>query len=159
MIVALALIYIGTAVSQSVVRRRTLGFAEIAQIGMALLVGIGGAAWVFKEHQAGMLGLGIAALAGGIAFYGVSFRLFERDDKRNFRALSTFGLFLVVVGIFLPFPRSAFWILFCVCAVGCCWTAPRTSASASLARFVRTRSRTRKSHDSGGAGVHCAARR
>ncbi len=120
---ALALIYIGTAVSQSVVRRRTLGFAEIAQTGMALLVGIGGAAWVFKEHRAVMLGLGIAALVGGIAFYGVSFLLFERHNKRNFRALSTFGLFLVVVGIFLPFPRSAFWILFCACAVGCCWTA------------------------------------
>ena len=120
---SLALIYLGTAVNQSVVRRRTLGFAEIAQTGMALLVGIGGAVWVFKEHRAVMLGLGIAALVGGIAFYGVSFHLFERDNKRNFRALSTFGLFLVVVGIFLPFPRSEFWILSCVCAVGCCWTA------------------------------------
>ena len=72
---ALALIYLGTAVNQSVVRRRTLGFAEIAQTGMALLVGIGGAVWVFKEHRAVMLGLGIAALVGGIAFYGVSFPL------------------------------------------------------------------------------------
>ena len=51
------------------------------------------------------------------------FHLFERDNKRNFRALSTFGLFLVLAGIFLPFPRSEFWILFCACAVGCCWTA------------------------------------
>ena len=42
---------------------------------------------------------------------------------------------------------------------GCCWTAPRRSCSASPARFVRTSSRARKSHDSGGSGVQlrCAA--
>lgn len=120
---ALALIYVGTAVSQTVVRRRTLAFAEMAQTGAALLIGIGGAAWVFKEHRAVMLGLGIAALAAGIAFYAVSFLLFERDNKWNFRALATFGLFLVLVGIFLPFSRSEFWILSCVCAVACCCIA------------------------------------
>jgi len=120
---ALALIYIGTTVSQTVVRRRTLAFAEMAQTGAALLIGIGGAVWVFKQHRAVMLGLGIAALAAGIAFYAVSFLLFERDNKWNFRALATFGLFLVLVGIFLPFSRSEFWILSCACAVACCWVA------------------------------------
>jgi hypothetical protein len=120
---ALALIYMGTAVTQSVVRRRTLAFAEMAQTGAALLIGIGGAVWVFEGQRAVMLGLGIAALAGGIAFYGISFLLLERDNKRNFRALATFGLFLVLAGIFLPFSRSEFWILSCACAVGCCWAA------------------------------------
>jgi len=119
----LPLIYVGTAVSQTVVRRRTLAFAEMAQTGAALLIGIGGAAWVFKEHRAVMLGLGITALAAGIAFYAVSFLLFERDNKWNFRALATFGLFLVLVGIFLPFSRSKFWILSCACAVACCCIA------------------------------------
>jgi len=70
-----------------------------------------------------MLGLGIAALVGGLAFYGVSFLLFERDNKWNFRALATFGLLLVLAGIFLPFSRSEFWILSCACAVGCCCAA------------------------------------
>jgi len=120
---ALALIYIATAVIQTVVRRRTLGFAEMAQTLAALLIGIGGAAWVFKEHPAVTLGLGIGALAGGMAFYAVAFRLFERDNKWNFRALATFGLFLVLTGIFLPFPRSEFWILSCTCAAACCWAA------------------------------------
>ena len=120
---ALALIYIGTTVNQTVVRRRTLAFAEIAQTGAALLIGIGGAAWVFKEHRAIMFGLGIAALAAGIAFYAVSFLLFERDNKWNFRALATFGLFLILVGIFVPFSRSQFWILSCACAVACCCVA------------------------------------
>ncbi len=120
---ALTLIYLGTAVSQAVVRRRTLAWAEMAQTGAALLIGIGGAVWVFKERRAVMFGLGIAALAAGIAFYAVSFLLFERDNKWNFRALATFGLFLVLVGIFLPFSRSEFWILSCACAVICCWLA------------------------------------
>ncbi len=120
---ALALIYIATALSQSVVRRRTLAFAEMAQTGAALLIGIGGAVWVFKEHRAVMLGLGIASLAGGFAFYGVSFLLLERDNKWNFRALATVGLLLVLAGIYLPFTRSEFWILSCICAVGCCWAA------------------------------------
>lgn len=120
---ALALIYLGTAVSQSVVRRRTLAFAEMAQTGTALLIGIGGAVWVFREHRAVMLGLGIAALIGGMAFYGVSFLLFERDNKWNFRALSAFGFLLVLAGIFLPFTRTEFWILSCACAVGCCGAA------------------------------------
>lgn len=120
---ALALIYLGTAVAQSVVRRRTLAFAEMAQTGAALLIGLGGAVWVFNEYRTVMLALGIAALVGGLAFYGVSFLLFERDNKTNFRALSTFGLLLVLAGIYLPFSRSEFWMLTCACAVACCFIA------------------------------------
>jgi hypothetical protein len=119
----LALIYIGTAVTQTVVRRRTLSFAEMAQTGAALLIGIGGAVWVFKDHRTITLGLGIAALAAGLACYAVSFRLFEHDNKWNFRAWATFGLFLVLAGVFLPFSRAGFWILSCMCAAACCWIA------------------------------------
>jgi hypothetical protein len=120
---ALALIYIVTAIVQTVVRRRTLAFAEMARTAAALLIGIGGAAWVFKEDRAVMVGLGLAALAGGMACYAISFLLFERDNKWNFRAWATFGLFLVLAGIFLPFSRSEFWVLSCGCAVACCWFA------------------------------------
>lgn len=120
---ALASIYIATAVTQTIVRRRTLAFAEMAQTAAALLIGIGGAVWVFKDHRAAMLGLGLAALAGGLACYAVSFRLFESDNKWNFRAWATFGLFLVLAGVFLPFSRAGFRVLSCACAVACCWTA------------------------------------
>ena len=120
---ALALIYIATAITQTVVRRGTLGFGEMGQTAAALLIGIGGAVWVFKEHRAITLALGIAALAGGMALYAVAFRLFERDNKWNFRALATFGLFLVLAGIYLPFPRSEFPILACSSAIACCWAA------------------------------------
>jgi hypothetical protein len=120
---ALVVIYTGTAVTQTIVRRRTLAFAEMAQTAAALLIGIGGVVWVFKEHRAIMLGLGLAALAAGLACYAVSFLLFERDNKWNFRAWATFGLFLVLAGIFLPFSRFEFWILSCLCALASCWTA------------------------------------
>jgi hypothetical protein len=120
---ALALIYIATAVTQTIVRRRTLAFAEMAQTAVALATGIGGAVWVFRDHRALMLGLGLVALAGGLACYAVSFRLFESDNKWNFRAWATFGLFLVLAGEFLPFSRAGFWVFSCACAAACCWTA------------------------------------
>jgi hypothetical protein len=120
---ALALIFIVSALTQTVARRRTLNLSETVQTSAALLIGIGGAVWVFKDHRPIMVGLGIASLAAGLALYAVSFLLFERDNKWNFRALASFGLFLVLAGIFLPFSRAGFWILACVCAAACCWAA------------------------------------
>lgn len=120
---ALASVYLTTAVVQTVARRRTLSFPEMFQTAAALLIGIGGAVAVFSQHHAMMLALGLVALAGGIASYAVSFRMFERDDKWNFRAWSTFGLFLALAGISLPFTRTGFWVLCGVCAAVCCWTA------------------------------------
>ena len=122
---ALALIYLASATIQSIMRRRTLTLAEIAQTSMALLAGMGGAVWAFHTARSMMFALGIAALSGGIGCYAASFRLFERDSKRNFRAWSTFGLLLVLAGIALPFSLDGFWILCCACAVICCWTALR----------------------------------
>jgi len=120
---AVVLIYSASAVIQTVVRRRTLTLAEIARTTTALLAGFGGAVWVFKDNRAIVLELGIVALAGGVACYAVSFLFFERHNKQNFRALATFGLFLVLTGFFLPFSSSGFWILSCACAIACCWAA------------------------------------
>jgi hypothetical protein len=121
--VGLALIYVTTAVIQTVARRRTLGFGEMIQTATALLIGIGGAVWIYRDNRPIMLGLGIVALAGGIACYAVSFTMFESDNKWNFRAWATFGLFLATAGISLPFSRTGFWLLCCGCALVCCWTA------------------------------------
>jgi hypothetical protein len=119
----LILIYVATAVTQSVVRRRTLSFSEIAQTASALLIGIGGVVWVFRSNGAAMVTLGISGLIGGLACYMVSFLRFDRSDKWNFRAWATFGLSLVLAGTFLPFSGAGFWALWCGCAVVCCWTA------------------------------------
>jgi hypothetical protein len=120
---ALALIYLATALSRTVVRGATLGIGETVQTAAALLIGIGGAVWAFQQERGLMMALGIASLAGGLALYAISFRLFEHDNKWNFRALASFGLFLVLAGVFLPFSRAGFWILSCVCAAACCWAA------------------------------------
>lgn len=117
---ALVVIYAATVLTQSAIRRRTLSLAEIVQGGAALLIGLGGAVWDFGDHRGVMLGIGIPALAAGFVFYRIAFLLFEQDSKRNFRGLSTFGLFFVLAGIFLPFSRTEFWVLSCVCGVVCC---------------------------------------
>ena len=119
----LILIYVATAVTQSVVRRRTLSFSEIAQTASALLIGIGGVVWVFRSNGAAMVALGISGLIGGLACYMISFLRFDRSDKWNFRAWATFGLSLVLAGTFLPFSGAGFWVLWCGCAIVCCWAA------------------------------------
>jgi hypothetical protein len=119
----LILIYIATAVAQTVVRRRTLTFFEMAQTASALLIGMGGVVWVFNRNGAAMLALGISGLIGGLACYVISFLLFDLSNKWNFRAWSTFGLCLVLAGTFLPFSSSGFWVLWCGCAIACCWVA------------------------------------
>ena len=119
----LILIYITMAVTQSVFRRRTLTFPETAQTASALLIGMGGIVWVFRNNGSAMLSLGICGLVGGLACYTISFLLFDRADKWNFRAWSTFGLFLVLAGTFLPFSGSGFWLLWSACAIACCWLA------------------------------------
>ncbi|MGA7416177.1 MAG: hypothetical protein WBW33_37250 [Bryobacteraceae bacterium] len=116
-------IYLGSAGVQTVVRRRTLTFAEMAQTAAALLIGVAGIVWVFRSNAAVMLALGLTALAIGLACYAVSFRLFESVHMWNFRAWSAFGLFLVLIGTYFPFSGSAFWMLWCACAVGSCWAA------------------------------------
>ena len=119
----LMLVYVATAVTQSVVRRRTLSLFEIAQTASALLIGIGGIVWVFRSNGAAMVALGISGLIGGLACYMISFLRFDRSDKSNFRAWVTFGLSLVLAGTFLPFSGAGFWALWCGCAVVCCWAA------------------------------------
>ncbi len=122
----LILIYIAMAVSQTVIRRRTLTVFETAQTASALLIGMGGIVWVFKNNNAAMLELGISGLIGGLACYVASFLLFDHTNKWNFRAWTTFGLFLVLAGTFLPFSGSGFWLLWAACAIVSSWLAMGT---------------------------------
>jgi len=103
--------------------RRTLTLFETVQTACALLLGMWGIVWVFSNNHAAMLALGISGLVGGLACYIVSFLLFDRASKWNFRAWATFGLFLVLAGTFLPFSGSGFWLLWSGCATASCWAA------------------------------------
>jgi len=116
----LVAIYVTMAVTQTLVRRRTLTFFEMAQTACALLVGIGGMAWVFRMNSAAMLLLGVSSLIGGLASYALAFVLFEQS-KWNFRAWAGYGLVLMLAGTSLLF--SGFWVLWCGCAVACCYAA------------------------------------
>jgi len=118
----LILIYITTAITQTGIRRRTFSVPEMAQTASALLIGIGGIVWVFKSNGTAMLTLGICGLICGVACYALSFLLFDQN-KWNFRAWATYGLFLVLAGTSLLFTGSGFWVLWCGCAIACCWTA------------------------------------
>jgi hypothetical protein len=122
----LILINITMAITQTVVRRRTLSFFEMAQTAFALLIGIAGVAWVFRNNGDAMLALGISGLIGGVACYAMSFLLFDRTSQWNFRAWASYGLCLVLAGTFLPFSGSGFWVVWCGCAVACCWAAMAT---------------------------------
>ncbi len=115
-------IYIASAVTKTLVNRRTLGFPEMTQTACALLIGIGGMVWVFGTHAAAMMALGVAGLIGGIACYAIAF-LLVAESKWNFRAWASYGLFLVLAGTSLLFSGYGFWALWCACSVACCWAA------------------------------------
>jgi hypothetical protein len=116
-------IYITMAFTQTFLRRRTLSFPEMSQVASALLIGIGGFAWVFGPNGVAMVALGVSSLIGGLVSYALSFALFEQS-KWNFRAWSSYGLVLMLAGTYLLL--SGFWILWCGCAVVCGYTAMST---------------------------------
>ncbi len=116
-------IYLAAAVVQSVFRRRAMSALEMFDAALALPVAFGGIVWVFHGNSALILTLGVWATLAGLAFYAVSFLLFDHENKTNFRLWSSFGLVLVLAGTFLPFSAAFVWIPWCLCALVCCWVA------------------------------------
>ncbi len=112
-----------SAVVQTLVLGRTFSLFETFQTAAAALIGITGAAWICGGSAAGMLALGLSALAAGAGCYVVSFLIVPAENKWNFRAWATFGLLLVVLGSFLPSAGAAGWMLWCGCGVLCSWIA------------------------------------
>ncbi len=112
-----------SAVVQTLALGRTFTVFETFQTAAAALIGITGAAWIAGGSAAGMLALGLSALAAGAGCYVVSFLIVPAENKWNFRAWATFGLLLVVLGSFLPSAGAAGWMLWCGCGVLCSWIA------------------------------------
>ncbi len=117
----LLVIYFFSAAVRTLVQRHCFTFAETAQALVVLLIGIGGS--IVASNAGGTLWIGLFALAGGLACYLISFIVVGLSIKWNFRAWATFGLLLVLAGTYLPFSGSRYWMLWCACAVACCWTA------------------------------------
>ena len=116
-------IYVVSAAVRTLVQRHCFTLFETAQTTVAWGVGIGGAAVILANNTGATVVLGLLALAGGLACYVISFVIVGLQIKWNFRAWATFGLLLVLAGTFLPFSESHYWMLWCGCAVACCWTA------------------------------------
>jgi hypothetical protein len=119
----LLVIYVASAAVRTLVQRHCFTLFETVQTTAALGVGIGGAAVVVSDSARATAAVGLLALAGGLACYVISFVVVGLRIKWNFRAWATFGLLLVLAGTFLPFSGSQYWMLWCGCAVACCWTA------------------------------------
>jgi len=121
----LLLIYAASAVTRTLIQRVRFSVLETAQTTAVLLVSMGGAAATVSGDASAALGL--FALAAGLACYVLSFFVVGLAIKWNFRAWATFGLLLVLAGTFLPFSGSRrYWIVWCGCAVACCWIATAT---------------------------------
>jgi hypothetical protein len=119
----LLVIYVTSAATRTLIQRHCFTLFETAQTTAVLGVSIGGAAVNVADSASATAALGLFALAGGLACYVISFVVVGLRVKWNFRAWATFGLLLVLAGTFLPFSGSRYWMLWCGCAVACCWTA------------------------------------
>ncbi len=121
--ILLLVIYLASAVAQSVFRRRALSPIEMFNAALALPVAFGGIVWVFHDNSVLIRAAGAAALLAGLVFYAISFLLFDQENKTNFRLWSSFGLVLVLAGAFLPLSAALVWIPWCLCALVCCGVA------------------------------------
>jgi len=124
----LLIIYVASAAVRTLVQRHSFTLLETVQTTAALGVSIGGAAVIVADSASATAALGLLALAGGLACYVISFVVVGLRIKWNFRAWATFGLLLVLsgtflAGTFLPFSGARYWMLWCGCAVACCWIA------------------------------------
>jgi hypothetical protein len=116
-------VYTSSAVIRTLVQRHCFTALETAQTTVALAIGIGESAALLAGSARGTVALGVIALAGGVTCYVVSFVVAGLQVKWNFRAWASFGMLLVLAGTFLMLPSSGYWVLWCGCAVVCCWTA------------------------------------
>jgi hypothetical protein len=119
----LLVVYVASAVVRTLVQRHCFTLLETVQTMAALGISIGGAAVMVADNASATAMLGLFALASGLACYVISFVVVGLRIKWNFRAWATFGLLLVLAGTFLPFSASRYWMLWCGCAVACCWIA------------------------------------
>jgi hypothetical protein len=131
--VLLLALYLGSFAARTLFRGRDIIPFEIAQSVAALIVGLGGAAFVARLTGVGALPLGIATFVLGIGCYAVAIAFVERRQRRrrNFHFYAAVALVFTMTGAGMVLPMTALGLAlaaFAVIAAG----ASRTLTSLTL---------------------------
>ncbi len=117
--VSLLLVYLGSFVVRTLVRRRDVTHFEVLQSAAALFIGFGGAARMAVASGSGGLSLGIAALAAAAACYVLSFVFVDRrlGRGRNFFFFTSLAIVLNFLGCLLVLDAPALALAWCLMAL------------------------------------------
>jgi hypothetical protein len=134
MLVQLSLLtaYVVMVAGRTLVRGRSVIPFEVVQIAAALVLGLGGAAWVAATAGTGAAPLGVVTLVFGAGCYAVAFAFVERRDgsRRNFYFYTTLAIVLTLVGSVLASGGAV--------ATTLAWAALAVVATLGGRRFSRT---------------------
>lgn len=121
--VALPILYLATIAARTLLRERTVSIFAVAQAGVALLIGFGGAARVVVFNGANPAALGIASVALGIACYTAAFAVVDRrlGLGANFYSYSSFACLLILAGSSVILPPNALALVWSVLAIAAVW--------------------------------------
>jgi hypothetical protein len=117
--VSLLLVYLGSFVIRTLIRRRDVTHFEILQSAAALFIGFGGAARIAVSSGAGGISLGVAALLAAAACYFVSFVFVDRKlgHGKNFFFFTSLALVMVFLGSLLVLKGPALPLTWCALAI------------------------------------------
>jgi hypothetical protein len=102
--------YLVSIAIQTLIRDRNVTAFDVVQTAAALVIGLGGAAWLVRAHGARPVMLGLASVVLGAACYVSAFALVGKrpDRERNLYYYTTLALILVLAG--LAFDVSEHWL-------------------------------------------------
>jgi len=117
--VLLLALYLGSFASRTLFRGRDIIPFEIAQSIVAIVVGLGGAAFVTRWTGVGALPLGLATLVLGFGCYGVAIAFVERRQRRrrNFYFYAAVALVFTMAGFGLLLPPAPLALTWAGCAL------------------------------------------
>jgi hypothetical protein len=121
--ILLLVAYLGSVAARTLFLNRNVIPFEVAQSVAAIVVGLGGAAYVTRTTGVGALPLGLATLALAGGCYGVAVAFVERRQGRlrNFFFYTSAGLVFALVGCALILPTSAIALAYAVLGLATGW--------------------------------------
>jgi hypothetical protein len=133
--------YLGSFAARTLFLRREVIPFEVAQSVAAILVGLGGAAYVTGVTGVGLVTLGIATLVLALGCYGVAVAFIERrhGSRRNFHFYTTAGLVFALAGWALLVRVPALGLVYGALGLAAAWagrTAGRLAFHAHAAVYL-----------------------